>query len=56
MQRSFDEAVRFEQSHDATASIESWKRFRGRGPTRELDEEAKRHITRLTLAELKDVR
>ena len=56
MRQSFDEAVRFEESHDAAASIESWKRFRGRGPTRELDEEAKRHITRLTLAGLKDVR
>src|SRR5271157_285613 len=56
MQRSFEEAVRFEESHDAAAAIESWKRFRGRGPTRELDEEAKRHITRLTLAGLKDVR
>ena len=56
MQRSFDEAVRFEEAHDAAAAIERWKRFRGRGPTRELDEEAKRHITRLTLAGLKDVR
>ena len=56
MQRSFEEALRFEQSHDAAAAIESWKRFRGRGPTRDLDEEAKRHITRLTLAGLQDVR
>jgi serine/threonine-protein kinase len=56
MQRSFEEAVRFEQSHDAAAAIESWKRFRGRSPTRDLDEVAKRHITRLTLAGLQDVR
>jgi serine/threonine-protein kinase len=56
MQRSFDEAVRFEQSHDASAAIERWKRFRGRAPSRELDEEAKRHITRLTLAGLQDIR
>jgi serine/threonine-protein kinase len=56
MRSAFDEAVRFEQSHDAAAAIESWKRFRGRGPTHELDEEAKRHITRLTLAGFKDVR
>jgi serine/threonine-protein kinase len=56
MQRSFEEAVRFEESHDAAAAIESWKRFRGRGPSRNLDEEAKRHITRLTLAGLQDVR
>ena len=30
--------------------------FRARSPAHELDEEAKRHITRLTLAGLKDVR
>jgi eukaryotic-like serine/threonine-protein kinase len=56
MRQSFDEAVRFEESHDAAAAIESWKRFRARSPVHELDEEAKRHITRLTLAGLKDVR
>ena len=56
MRSAFDEAVRFEQSHDAAAAIESWKRCRGRSPTHELDEEAKRHITRLMLAGFKDVR
>jgi len=56
MRRSFEQAIRFEESHDAAAAIESWKRFRGRGPTRELDEEAKRRITRLMLAGFQDVR
>jgi serine/threonine-protein kinase len=56
MRRSFEEAIRFEESHDAATAIESWKRFRGRSPTRELDEEAKRRITRLMLAGFQDVR
>jgi hypothetical protein len=49
MQRAFDEALAFERSHDPAAAIANWKLFRSRSPSRELDEQAKRRITDLTL-------
>jgi serine/threonine protein kinase len=53
MQRAFDEALAYESSHPATASIANWKRFRSRSPSHELDERAKRRITDLTLGNLR---
>jgi hypothetical protein len=49
MQTAFEAARAFESEHDAAASIANWKRFRARAPSRELDEQAKRRITELTL-------
>jgi serine/threonine-protein kinase len=52
MQRAFDAAFEFERTHAKAEAIENWKRFRGRSPSRELDEKAKRRITELTLGSL----
>jgi serine/threonine-protein kinase len=49
MQRAFDAALAFQQSHSSEESIARWKAFRARQPSRELDERAKRQITDLTL-------
>ena len=54
MQRAFDDALAFERSHDPPAAIASWKRFRSRSPSRELDEQAKRRITELALRNLQE--
>jgi serine/threonine-protein kinase len=54
MQRAFDDALAFEGSHDPSAAIASWKRFRSRSPSRDLDEQAKRRITELTLRNLQE--
>jgi eukaryotic-like serine/threonine-protein kinase len=52
MKRAFDAALEFEKSHPASAAIANWKEFRGRSPSQELDEQAKRRITALTLGNL----
>jgi serine/threonine-protein kinase len=52
MKRAFDVALEFERSHPKPAAIAKWKEFRGRQPSREFDEEAKRRITALTLGNL----
>lgn len=52
MQRAFDAALEFERTHAKAEAIENWKEFRGRSPSRELDEKAKRRITELTLGSL----
>jgi serine/threonine-protein kinase len=52
MQRAFDTAVEYEKAHSAQLAIENWKKFRARTPSRELDEQAKRRITALTLGNL----
>jgi serine/threonine-protein kinase len=52
MQRAFDAAVEFESAHGTDEAIAHWKEFRGRSPSRELDEKAKRRITELTLGSL----
>ena len=49
MQRAFEAAQAFESEHDAAAAVANWKQFRARGPSHELDEQAKRRITELTL-------
>ncbi len=53
MLRAFDEALAYEGSHDASAAVANWKRFRSRSPSRDLDERAKRRITDLTLGSLR---
>ena len=49
MQSAFAAAQAFEADHDAAAAVANWKQFRARGPSHELDEQAKRRITELTL-------
>ena len=53
MQSAFDAALAYEQEHPGEAAIANWKRFRGRAPSQELDERAKRRITELTLGGMK---
>jgi len=53
MKRAFDAALDFEKSHDSSAAIVNWKRFRSRSPSHDLDERAKRRITDLTLGGLR---
>ena len=53
MQRAFDAALEFERANPPPAAIANWKRFRARSPSGELDEQAKRRITDLTLGGMK---
>jgi len=52
MQDAYDQALAFERSHEPQAAIARWKAFRARGPSKALDEAAKRRITDLSLAQL----
>ena len=55
MRAAYDAAVAFERSHDAKAAIQHWKQFRARSPSRALDEEARRRITQISLAQLQRI-
>ena len=55
MRAAYDDAVAFENSHDARAAIQHWKQFRARTPSRGFDELARRRITDLSLAQLQRI-
>jgi hypothetical protein len=52
MQRAFDAALEYERAHSPQLAIANWKEFRARTPSPDLDEQAKRRITALTLGNL----
>ena len=49
MKKAFAEAQEFERSHSSDEAVAHWKKFRSRGPSAALDDQAKRRITELTL-------
>jgi hypothetical protein len=55
MRAAFDDTLAFEHGRAADAAIRRWKEFRARRPSRELDEQARRRITELSLAQLKRI-
>jgi serine/threonine protein kinase len=55
-QAAFDAALAYERSHPARDAVRHWKAYRARSPSRALDEQARRRITELTMAQMRELR